>query len=344
MHRCIQLALLGKGTVAPNPLVGAVLVYDGNIIGEGYHAKYGEAHAEVNCLNSVLEQNKLLIAKSTLYVSLEPCTHFGKTPPCANLIIERKIPHVVIGCSDSFSKVNGRGIAALKNAGIHVEMGILENDCRNLNSRFFTFFETKRPYIILKWAQSNDGFIAKENGEPYSISNQFTNMLVHKWRAEEASILVGTNTVSTDNPYLTTRNWKGENPVRVVLDANLRLSKLSNIFDSSATTIIINRLKNEKIGNIIYYKVSESQNVVGAILACLYEKQINSVIIEGGSKTLQNFIDANYWNEARVITNEGLTISNGIKAPILKNATLNNTEYIITDRIDFYKNKYNEFL
>ncbi len=344
MQRCIELAQQAAGYTAPNPLVGAVLVYEDKIIGEGYHQNYGRAHAEVNCINGVAKENIGLIAKSILYVSLEPCTHFGKTAPCVDLILEHNIPHVVIGCSDSFEKVNGLGIKKLMAAGVRVEVGILEKECRKLNKHFFTFQEKKRPYIILKWAQTNDGFIAAEDEAPIKISNDFTNKYMHKLRAETASILVGKNTVQKDNPSLTTRLWKGKNPVRIIIDSNLELPNDFNIFNDKATSIIINRLKHAQVGNIIFYKVAKEFSILEGIIACMYQQQLNAVIIEGGAKTLQHFIDANLWDEAIVITNTTVKIKTGISSPKLKNDFLLYTENIFTDRIDFYKQTNNEFL
>jgi diaminohydroxyphosphoribosylaminopyrimidine deaminase / 5-amino-6-(5-phosphoribosylamino)uracil reductase len=344
MQRCIELAQLGAGNVAPNPLVGAVLVYDGKIIGEGYHEKYGEAHAEVNCINSVANENRSLVSKSILYVSLEPCAHFGKTPPCVDLILQNKIPHVVIGCTDSFEKVNGAGIEKLKATGVQVNLGILKKECLKLNKHFFTFHTKKRPYIILKWAQSIDGFIAKENGKPIKISNDFTNKYVHKLRAEVPAILVGKKTVQNDNPSLNTRLWKGKNPVRIIVDSLLELENNWNVFNDEAKTTIINKKKHETLGNILYYKVAEGATVNEGIIACLYEQQLNAVIIEGGTTTLQHFIDANLWDEAIVITNTAMAIKTGISSPILKSAILLGTENIFTDKIDFYKQHDNEFL
>jgi diaminohydroxyphosphoribosylaminopyrimidine deaminase / 5-amino-6-(5-phosphoribosylamino)uracil reductase len=344
MQRCIALAQLGAGNVAPNPLVGAVLVHEGKIIGEGYHERYGEAHAEVNCTNSVAAENVSLIAKSTLYVSLEPCAHFGKTPPCVDLILKHKIPHVVIGCKDSFEKVNGLGIDKLKAAGVKIEIGILEKQCRILNKNFFTFQEKKRPYIILKWAQTNDGFIASRDGTPIKISNDFTNKYVHKLRADTAAILVGKNTVQQDNPSLTTRLWQGKNPVRIVIDNNLELKDDLNVFNNEATTIIINTKKNETIDNVIFNKLTEGTTIVEGIVACLYEQKLNAVIVEGGTTTIQHFLDANLWDEAIVITNKNLKIKAGISSPILRGETLLHTENIFTDRLDFYKQNDNEFL
>ena len=242
MGRCIQLAKLGLGNVAPNPMVGAVLVYGNKIIGEGYHQKYGEAHAEVNCINSVSEKNKSLIEKSTIYVSLEPCSHYGKTPPCADLIIQNKIRKVVIGIKDIYKEVDGAGIQKLQNADLEVITGVLENECHDLNKRFFTFHQKKRPYIILKWTQSANGNIGL-NGERILISNDYSNRLVHKWRSEEASILVGTNTALIDNPSLTARLWEGNNPVRIVIDKELKLPADLKIFNNKATTFIFNSSK-----------------------------------------------------------------------------------------------------
>jgi diaminohydroxyphosphoribosylaminopyrimidine deaminase / 5-amino-6-(5-phosphoribosylamino)uracil reductase len=344
MQRCIALAQLGAGSVAPNPLVGAVLVYKDKIIGEGYHQKYGQAHAEVNCINSVAEENVSFISKSILYVSLEPCSHFGKTPPCVDLILKQNIPHVVIGCSDSFEKVNGLGIQKLIAAGVKVEVGIVEKECRALNKHFFTFQEKKRPYIVLKWAQTNYGFIAAENSTAIKISNAFTNKFVHKLRSEIPAILVGKNTVKKDNPSLTTRLWKGKNPVRIIIDTNLKLENDCKVFNDEATTIIINKQKNENIGNVIFYKIAEESSVVEGIISCLYEKQLNAVIIEGGTKTLQHFIETNLWDEAIVITNTTLKIKTGISSPKLKDEILLQTENIFTDKIDFYKQSHNEFL
>ncbi len=334
MQRCLQLAQLGAGNVAPNPMVGAVLVHDEKIIGEGYHQKFGEAHAEVYCLNNVNDSDKHLIKKSTLYVSLEPCDHFGKTPPCTGLIISNKIPKVVIGCKDVYKEVNGKGIKKLQNAGVEVFSGILENECIELNKRFFTYHQHQRPYIILKWAQSSNAKIGEADKRVF-ISNELTNRLVHKWRGEEAAIMVGTNTAAKDNPELSTRLWKGNNPVRLVLDMNLRLPDHLKIFNKETKTIIFNRIKNEEEENNILYKVEE-ENIVPGILNALHKLQIQSVLIEGGSKLLQSFIDAGLWDEARIITNENLIIENGINAPKLSNAVLQSVGVYNDDTIRCY--------
>lgn len=339
MWRCIALAKLGGDNVAPNPLVGAVLVHDEKIIGEGYHQKYGETHAEVNCINSVAEENKKLISSSTLYVSLEPCAHFGKTPPCADLIIKNKIPKVVIGCKDVFTKVDGKGIEKLKNVGIAVTTGILEDECKMLNKRFFTFHMHHRPYIILKWAQTADGKIAANNNERLIISNEFTNRSVHKWRSEEAAILIGTNTALLDDPSLTTRLWQGKNAIRLVLDMNLRLPKSLKLFDEEAPTIIFNKIKNDENKNVLFVKIDEQKNIIQQILEVCYQKNIQSILVEGGAKLLQSFIDQNLWDEGRRIENGQWSMVNGVGAPQLSNFTQTNSENIFDDRIDYFFNE-----
>jgi diaminohydroxyphosphoribosylaminopyrimidine deaminase/5-amino-6-(5-phosphoribosylamino)uracil reductase len=331
MRRCIELARLGAGNTAP--MVGAVLVYAGRIIGEGYHKKYGEPHAEPNCIADVLPADKHLISQSTLYVSLEPCSHFGKTPPCADLIIRTQIPNVVIGCRDSFEEVNGSGIEKMKAAGINVVSGVLESECRALNKRFFTFHEQQRPYIILKWAQSSNGRISGENHQPVRISNEITDRMVHKWRSEEAAILIGTNTALQDDPSLTTRLWKGSNPVRVLLDNELIVPPEAKLFNNESKTIIINGKMEKEEGTNFYRRAEKG---IKAMLDVLYKEKILSVIIEGGAKTLQVFIDSGYWDEARVITNNSLIIPQGLAAPQLKSAQITKTEHIFSDKIIYY--------
>lgn len=338
MSRCIQLAKLGAGNVAPNPMVGAVLVYENKIIGEGYHQKFGEAHAEVNCVNSVGKENKSLIEKSTMYVSLEPCAHHGKTPPCSDLIIREKIKKVIIGCQDIYKEVAGKGIEKLLNAGVEVVTGVLEDECKELNKRFFTFHQKRRPYIILKWAQSANGKIGSDNDERILISNDYSNRLVHKWRSEEAAILVGTNTVLKDNPSLTTRLWKGKNPVRIVIDKELKIPSSSKIFDEEAKTIIFNLLKSSTEKNIQFIKVSH-ENFIKEILDSLYESDIQSVLVEGGTKTLQFFINAHLWDEARVITNEKMIIENGMAAPEMKDFNPIHLEKYFTDSTAYFIRK-----
>lgn len=344
MRRCISLALLGKGATSPNPLVGAVLVCNNRIIGEGYHEKFGGAHAEVNCLSNVSEDDLHLICQSTLYISLEPCSHHGKTPPCTDLIIKYKIPRVVIGCRDSFAKVNGSGITKLISAGIDTEVGILENECRAVNKNFFTFHEKQRPYIILKWAQSKDGFIAGVNKERTKISNCYTNRLVHKWRAEEAAIAVGINTVLKDNPSLTVRHWGGKNPVRVIIDIALSADAGSLVFDDNADTLVINTKNAESIDNVTRFKIKEDENVCEGFLRCMHEMELTSVIIEGGSKTIDLFLSNGMWDEARVITGQSVVLKKGVPAPVLSNEISVSYRQISDDNIIIYKNPLNEFL
>ncbi|HMU46197.1 MAG TPA: bifunctional diaminohydroxyphosphoribosylaminopyrimidine deaminase/5-amino-6-(5-phosphoribosylamino)uracil reductase RibD [Chitinophagaceae bacterium] len=341
MHRCLELAKLGAGYVAPNPMVGAVLVYNERIIGEGYHKKYGEAHAEVNCIASVSDADKKLIPESVLYVSLEPCVHFGKTPPCADLIIKYKIPKVVIGCRDPFKEVDGKGIEKLKAAGVDVECGILENECKEINKRFFCFHTKHRPYIILKWAQTADKKIAGDTSERLLISNEYTNHLVHKWRSEEASILVGTNTALQDNPELTTRLWNGPSPVRLVIDMDLRLPKSLKLFDRTTPTIIFNSKEHDMESfseGLGLYQVTEDVSLVPQMMNALHRLNIQSVMVEGGARLLQSFIDEGVWDEAKIITNEQLNIENGLTAPELSNAEKITEENMLSDKIEFYRN------
>ena len=339
MQRCLRLAEMAAGSVAPNPVVGAVLVNDARIIGEGYHMRYGEPHAEVNCINNVKEEDRKLIPESTLYVSLEPCAHFGKTPPCTDLIISNRIANVVIGCRDSFEAVNGRGIEKLRAAGVNVVEGILGEECIAMNKRFFTFHEKQRPYIILKWAQSSDGRMAGEDTGRTKISNELTDRLVHKWRGEEDSILVGTATALTDDPSLTTRLWPGSNPVRLVIDKELKLPPHLKLFDGTVETIIFNYLKQEDSGKLHYQKLNREDDLLKQLQTDLYKRKIQSVLVEGGAKLLQSFIDAGYWDEARVITNEQMTIGNGLHAPILKGEELIKSEKLGSDTITYYERK-----
>jgi diaminohydroxyphosphoribosylaminopyrimidine deaminase / 5-amino-6-(5-phosphoribosylamino)uracil reductase len=337
MHRCLELAKLGAGNVAPNPMVGAVLVYEDRIIGEGYHQQYGQPHAEVNCINSVKDEDRTLIAKSILYVSLEPCAHHGKTPPCADLIIANKIPDVIVACRDTYIEVDGKGIEKLKAAGVNVMVGILEKEALELNKRFFTFHAKHRPYIILKWAQSKDEKIANIDRSRVLISNEQTNILVHKWRSEEAAILVGTNTALHDDPSLTTRLWTGNNPVRMVIDSDLKLPASLHLFDNTVPTIVFNKHKNEINGLITYYKLRTDKNINLQILNALYELKLQSVIVEGGTRLLQSFIDNDYWDEVRIITNTGLSIADGLNAPLFESDQLVKEEMILNDRVSYYK-------
>ena len=339
MYRCLELAKRGTGYVAPNPMVGAVLVCDGKIIGEGYHQKYGGPHAEVNCINSVNEQDKYKVSSSVLYVSLEPCSHFGKTPPCTDLIITNKIPEVVIGCRDPFKEVDGKGIEKLKAARIKVIDGILEKECQKLNKRFFTFHTKHRPYIILKWAETGDGKIAVNGTNRLLISNEQTNRLVHKWRSEEASILVGTKTALLDDPELTTRNWPGSSPIRLVVDMDMKLPVYLKIFNDKQRTVIFNKIKHEEKDHLVYYQVTEEVNLVHQIVNALYQMKIQSVIVEGGARFLQSFIDEEIWDEIRVIKNEKLIISNGLSAPVFIDRNADEEIKILGDSIKIYNHE-----
>jgi len=339
MHRCLELAKQGAGYVAPNPMVGAVLVHKGKIIGEGFHQQYGGPHAEVNCINSVTEQDKDKISSSVLYVSLEPCSHFGKTPPCTDLIIANKIPEVVIGCRDPFKEVDGKGIEKLRAAGVKVVYGILEKECQQLNKRFFTFHTKHRPHIILKWAETADGKIAGDGRNRLLISNEQTNRLVHKWRSEEASILVGTNTALLDDPELTTRNWPGPSPIRSVVDMDLKLPPSLKIFNNKQRTIIFNKIKHEEKVHLIYYQVTEDVSLVHQIVNALYQMKIQSVIVEGGARLLQSFIDEEIWDETRIIKNEELIINNGLAAPELEIKNADKEIKILGDSIKIYNHE-----
>lgn len=339
MQRCIDLARRGAGYVASNPMVGAVLVYDGRIIGEGYHTMYGEAHAEVNCLASVSEEDRQHISSSRMYVSLEPCAHYGKTPPCADLIIAHHIPEVIIGCRDSYREVDGKGIARLQAAGVNVVYGVMEKECRQLNRRFFCFQEQHRPYVILKWAQTNDGKIAGGTQERLLISNEYTNRLVHRWRSEEVAILVGTNTALLDNPSLTTRLWPGPSPRRMVVDMDLRLPADLHLMDGAADTIVFNRHRHgvSSSSSLMYYQLTEDVSFVPQFLYALYQLKILSVLVEGGARLLQSFIDENAWDEARVITNTVLVAGNGLPAPQLSSAFAKDQYRLGVDEVIIYE-------
>mgnify|MGYP003603606454 FL=1 len=317
LKRCIELAQNGLGTTYPNPLVGSVIVFENQIIGEGWHQKAGKPHAEVNAIHSV--KDKSLLSKATIYVSLEPCSHFGKTPPCSDLIIANKIPNVVIGTVDPNEKVAGKGIQKLLEAGIHVTIGTLEDECNELNKRFFTFHQKKRPYIILKWAETADGFIApqtKDEQKPVWITNPYSRQLVHKWRSEEQAILVGTQTVLDDNPTLNVRDWHGNNPAKIILDRQNRLNEDLVVFNSTEKTIVFSETKRDFKNNNCYSEVLNfNENLAQEICISLFQNSIQSVIIEGGARTLQTFIDANLWEEARIFKGK-ISFKEGIKAPI----------------------------
>jgi len=338
IKRCIELAKNGLGTTYPNPLVGSVIVYNDEIIGEGWHKKSGEAHAEVNAVHSV--KDKSLLSKSTIYVSLEPCSHFGKTPPCCDLIIANNIPNVVIGTVDPNEKVAGKGIKKLVEAGKNVTIGILENECNELNKRFFTFHQKQRPYIILKWAETLDGFIApkqKEEQKPVWITNQYSRQLVHKWRSEEHAILVGTQTVIDDNPALNVRDWTGNNPIRIVLDRKNRISKESSIFSNDAKTIVLSEENNtSEDSDLIFETIDFDGNIAEEIMAVLFKHNIQSVIIEGGRQMLQTFIDAHIWDEALVFKGT-ISFNNGTKAPVLHSKFVTK-QTILNDELILFRN------
>jgi len=340
IKRCLQLAENGVGLTRPNPSVGAVIVYNDKIIGEGFTSAYGGNHAEVNAITSVT--NKELLKEATIYVTLEPCSHFGKTPPCADLIVKHKIKRVVIGALDTNPLVAGKGVKRIEVAGIEVKTGVLEEECRRQHQRFFAVQNKKRPFIILKWAESKDGFIApktKDVREPIWISNMYSKQLVHKLRAKEHAILVGTNTAIEDNPKLTIRNWGGNIPTRVVLDKNLRIPKDSHLFDNSVKTIIINHEKeiNHSISeNLIFESINFKLNIAYQICEVLMKHNIQSIIIEGGAKTLQTFIDENLWDEAMVFIGD-INLEEGTKAPEI-HAKLCSQKKIKTDILNIYKN------
>jgi diaminohydroxyphosphoribosylaminopyrimidine deaminase / 5-amino-6-(5-phosphoribosylamino)uracil reductase len=317
MERCLELAENGLGKVAPNPMVGAVIVHNNRVIGEGYHRQFGMSHAEVNAIQSVKEAS--LLADSTLYVNLEPCAHMGKTPPCSDLIILKRIAHVVIGTLDPNPLVAGKGIEKLKQNGVNVEVGILKEECTELNRRFFTFHQKQRPYIILKWAQTSDGFIdvIRKPGEPIGINwitSPISRMLVHRWRSEEQGIMVGTKTIITDNPRLTVREWKGNQPVRIILDRKLRLSKGAYVFNDEAPTIIYNELESEVLGNSEKVKLEFKEKDLAQVFNDLFNRKILSVLIEGGKELLDYLILNNYWDEARVFIGSK-EFHKGLKAP-----------------------------
>jgi len=339
MQRCLQLAELGAGYVAPNPMVGAVLMHGNRIIGEGYHEQYGQAHAEVNCLASVAEADKKWIAESTMYVTLEPCAHFGKTPPCADRLIAEKVKRVVIACRDPFAQVNGKGIEKLLAAGVEVTTCVLEKEAAFQNRRFFTFHTKKRPYIILKWAQSADGFIGKEN-ERTPMSHASTQVLLHRWRSEEAAIMVGTKTALVDDPKLNNRLYSGPSPTRILIDRNLSVPSSANLLDNNQPTIIFNYSKNELQGNNRFVQIINGADEWLQIFAVLYEQCIQSVLVEGGAMLLQSLIQQGLWDEARIISNQQLQLGSGVAAPKLLQAELPETITIAFDTISTFINRH----
>ena len=334
MSRCIQIATNGLGTTYPNPFVGSVIVHNNKIIGEGFTSEYGGPHAEVNAINSV--KNPELLKESTLYVTLEPCSHHGKTPPCADLIIKKEIPRVVIGTLDPFSKVNGQGYLRLLKNGVDVTLNILENECLELNKRFLTFHQKKRPYIILKWAQTEDGYMGRDDIQKW-ITNQYSKQLVHKWRTEEEAILVGKNTALIDNPQLNSRLWNGKNPLRIAIDKNLAIPRSFHLFDQSQPTVIFNSLEDFEEENLIIKKIDFSEKIVPQVIDYLHQKNIQSLIIEGGSDTIQYFIETNLWDEARSLSSD--TIWNeGILAPRIKGTRIGKYRFL-NDELNIFENR-----
>ncbi len=334
MRRAFDLALLGKGLVSPNPLVGCVIVHDGEIIAEGYHTRYGEAHAEVEAIRRL--ENKELLKEATLYVNLEPCSHFGKTPPCANLLVEYQIQKVVISNLDPNPLVAGKGIQKLQNAGIEVVTNVLEAEGKELNRRFFHFMIHQKPYIILKWAKTLDGLMGTENGEPQWFSHEISQKVVHKWRTEEDAVLVGTNTALFDNPHLTVRKWSGRNPVRIVIDRFLRLSANLNLFDGESPCFCYNLLKNVEGQNCLWIKLNK-ENFWEEMLLDLAKRKIQSVMVEGGSQILHDLIEKGIWNEMRVF-NTPKMLGKGIDAPKVCGKLIQ-TEYLETDRLEWFRSE-----
>jgi diaminohydroxyphosphoribosylaminopyrimidine deaminase/5-amino-6-(5-phosphoribosylamino)uracil reductase len=336
----VSIAKKGIGYSRPNPSVGAVIVWNNAIIGEGYTSSYGGNHAEVNAINSV--KDKTPLKEATIYVTLEPCSHHGKTPPCADLIIKYQFKKVVIGCIDSNRLVAGKGVERLKKAGVDVLVGVLESECLYHHRRFFTVQEKKRPYIILKWAETKDGFIAplsKEKQQPVWISNQYSQQLVHQWRSQEHAIMVGTSTVIDDNPTLNVRSWSGQNPVRIVLDRSLRIPKTATIFDKSVQTIVITEVgakPQQYDKNLIFEEIYFSKNIAIQICEVLQKNKIQSVIIEGGLQTLQTFIDEDLWDEARVFVGDK-EFKEGVPSPKLNRVT-NEEMNLHTDVLKKYRN------
>jgi len=336
--RCIQLAQNGLCNASPNPMVGAVIVHNNTIIGEGYHIRCGEAHAEVNAIRSVKDER--LLKESTIYVSLEPCSHYGKTPPCADLIIEKGIRRVVVGCQDPFPMVAGRGIQKIREAGIEVKVGVLEEECQQLIRRFVTFNTQQRPFITLKWAESADGFIDlhRTGGKPYVFSSPLSSMLVHKRRAEHAAILVGRRTALLDNPSLTTRNWYGKNPTRMVIDKDLTLPEHLSLFDGSVKTLVFTQKENCPARyNVEYIQLDFGKDILPQIMQVLYQKKLQTLMVEGGSILLQSFINANYWDEAYIEQSTDY-LHEGIKAPKCPQACSYSMQHIFGKNIKYILN------
>ena len=335
MQRCFELAQKGGGLVAPNPMVGAVLVNEGRIIGEGWHQEFGEAHAEVNCFESVKEEDKELLPTSTLYVSLEPCAHYGKTPPCTLRILQEKIKEVIICNKDPFDAVNGKGIELLQQEGIIIQSGLLKEEGLWLNRRFFCFHQHKRPYIILKWAQTQQGYFAPLDRSRFQMSNHHSQQLVHHWRTQEAAILVGFKTALHDDPQLNARLWQGKQPLRIVFDRTLQLPSTLKMFSDQAPVWVLNELRDDVQESISYVKIDFSENVLQQLFKLLYKANILSLIVEGGAGLLQSFIDEGLWDEARFFETANL-LNEGLQAPLLHHAQHYFTNEIFSDKLLFY--------
>ncbi|SEL03261.1 bifunctional diaminohydroxyphosphoribosylaminopyrimidine deaminase/5-amino-6-(5-phosphoribosylamino)uracil reductase RibD [Parapedobacter koreensis] len=339
IRRCLELAQLGSGSVSPNPMVGALLVSDGRIIAENYHRKFGGPHAEALVVEEVLssygDQATELFRRATMYVSLEPCAHHGKTPPCARLLAEYRIGRVVIACRDPFEKVNGAGIRILEEAGVEVIEGVLAEEALWLNRRFTTRVVHQRPYIILKWAQTADGYMAPANNTQRWITGAVAKQLVHRWRSEEDAILVGANTALVDNPQLTVREWQGRNPKRVLIDKQLAVAPDAKLLDGSAETIVFNATKSDWVGTVKYIELEDFDWYLPQKIAYqLYLMDVQSLIVEGGRKTLDLFIGAGLWDEARVFTSRD-SWGSGMAAPAL-HAAVAEHQGIGPDRLDIY--------
>jgi diaminohydroxyphosphoribosylaminopyrimidine deaminase / 5-amino-6-(5-phosphoribosylamino)uracil reductase len=332
MMRAIELAKLGQGSVSPNPLVGCVIVHHNKIIGEGWHQQFGKAHAEVNAINSV--EDKSLLRDATLFVNLEPCSHFGKTPPCTDLLVKNKIRKVVVANTDPNPQVNGDGIRKLRDNAIEVQIDVLAEQGRELNKRFFTSMQKRRPYIILKWAQTTDGFIAKKNFDSKWISHELSRQLVHKWRSMEDSVLIGTRTAQHDNPKLNVRDWSGRNPRRIVLDRFLRLSEKLHLLDRSQPTLCYNLLKHEEHDNLALVRVGE-ERFLDEVLQDLHRRNVQSVMVEGGAQTINLFLEMGAWDEANVFVSHK-KFGDGIPSPVMKQAEFHRTE-IGEDELKIYR-------
>lgn len=342
MRRCLELAALSKGHTASNPMVGAVLVHQGLIIGEGWHQQYGQAHAEVNCFESVADADKYLIPDAVMYVTLEPCAHYGKTPPCAQRIIQEGVKQVVICNKDPFAQVDGKGIQLLREAGIAVTTGILEQEGSWLNRRFFTFHRQQRPYIILKWAQTDRGFFAPKDHSRLQMSNEYSTRMSHQWRREEAAIMVGFTTAMNDNPQLVSRYGQGKQPLRIALDKNLRLPATHHLLTQDIATWIINQHQEQIQGNTHFVQLPFDEHLLSALLQHLYQSQVLSLIVEGGAQLFQGFIAQGLWDEARVFVTPDV-LQDGLAAPLLTNAKKVFETDLAQDRLQVLLNENNPY-